>query len=38
MANTISWGKIYCDMVTNGSWGNDANLKSIENDAAPSCL
>ena len=38
MANTINWGKIYCYMSTNNSWGDVVNKKTIENAAAPDCL
>ena len=38
MANTINWGKIYCYMSTNNSWGDVFNKKTIENFAAPDCL
>jgi len=38
MANTINWGSIYCPMLTNDSWGDLQNLKSIQNVAAPDCL
>ncbi len=38
MANTINWGKIYCYMSTNDSWGDVQNKRSIQNLAAPDCL
>ena len=38
MANTINWGKIYCYMSTNDSWGDVVNKKTIQNVAAPDCL
>lgn len=38
MANTINWGKIYCEMDDNSSWGNESNTDSIENDAVPACF
>ena len=38
MANTINWGKIYCYMSTNDSWGDVVNKRTIQNVAAPDCL
>lgn len=38
MSNTINWGKIYCYMSTNNSWGDVVNKKAIENAASPECL
>lgn len=39
MGNTIQWGKIYCDMLTNQSWGVDEQYTTfaILDPAAPEC-
>jgi len=39
MANNINWGKVYCDMVTNSSWGVDYEYttKFIPDFSAPTC-
>ena len=40
MANQINWGKIYCDMLTNESWGADSDYTvgtSIPDFSAPTC-
>ena len=39
MANSINWGKIYCEMITNGGFGVDvaSTTRSIYDPAAPTC-
>ena len=39
MANSINWGKVYCDMETNSSWGADKayTTESIPDFSAPTC-
>ena len=39
MANTINWGKVYCEMVTNSSFGSDTSYttESIPDNSAPAC-
>tara|TARA_R100001510_G_C7619552_1_gene180790 strand:+ start:585 stop:800 length:216 start_codon:yes stop_codon:yes gene_type:complete len=39
MANSINWGKVYCDMVTNSSWGVDKAFSTefIPDFSAPTC-
>ena len=40
MANTINWGKIYCEMLDNSGWGADTSYtvgESIPDASAPSC-
>lgn len=39
MANTINWGKIYCDMETNDGWGLDEQYTTyfIPDFSAPAC-
>lgn len=39
MANTINWGKIYCDMETNDGWGLDKQYTTyfIPDFSAPAC-
>ena len=39
MANSINWGKVYCNMVTDSSWGTDLawSTRSILDSAAPTC-
>lgn len=38
MANTINWGKVYCEMVTNKTWGDEVYTTNAINDlSAPSC-
>jgi hypothetical protein len=39
MANNINWGKIYCEMVTNSSWGEDSDYTTefIPDFSAPTC-
>ena len=40
MANTIDWGKIYCDMIDNSAWGADSNYtagESVPDFSAPTC-
>lgn len=39
MANTINWGKIYCDMETNDGWGLDEQYTTyfIPDFSAPEC-
>lgn len=39
MANTINWGKIYCNMVDNGAWGADTDYTTefVPDVSAPSC-
>ena len=38
MANTINWGKVYCEMVTNSSWGDEVyTTNAINDDSTPTC-
>ena len=38
MANTINWGKVYCEMVTNSSWGDEVHTTNAINDlSCPTC-
>jgi len=39
MANTINWGKVYCEMITNDGWGADTawSTRAVYDPAAPSC-
>ena len=39
MANSISWGKVYCHMVTNESWGVDIiwSANAVNHLSAPPC-
>jgi hypothetical protein len=39
MANTINWGKIYCDMIDNTGWGSDTawSTNFVPDFSAPSC-
>ncbi len=38
MANTINWGKVYCEMVTNSSWGDEVHTtNAINDDSTPTC-
>lgn len=39
MANTVDWGKIYCNMVTNNSWGVDVayTTQAINDLSTPTC-
>jgi hypothetical protein len=39
MANAINWGKVYCEMETNSSWGADTlwSTEYIPDFSAPSC-
>jgi len=38
MANSINWGKIYCSMDTNKSWGDKAfTTEFIPDFSAPTC-
>lgn len=39
MANSIDWGKVYCEMETNSSWGADSDwsTESIPDISAPTC-
>ncbi|QDP48322.1 MAG: hypothetical protein Tp1111SUR761211_6 [Prokaryotic dsDNA virus sp.] len=39
MANNINWGKVYCEMVTNSTWGTDSAFTTefIPDISAPSC-
>mgnify|MGYP003650422313 FL=1 len=39
MANSINWGKIYCDMEVNGSFGADEQWATfaIYDPGAPAC-
>ncbi len=38
MSNTTNWGNVYCQMVTNSSWGNIENTDSINISSKPSCF
>ena len=39
MANSIDWGKIYCDMIDNTGWGSDTawSTNFVPDFSAPSC-
>ena len=39
MANNINWGKVYCEMITNVSFGSDTaySTNAILDISAPSC-
>ena len=39
MANNINWGKVYCDMATNDSWGSDTlwSTNYVPDFSAPTC-
>lgn len=39
MANTVDWGKVYCNMVTNNSWGIDIayTTQAINDLSTPTC-
>jgi len=39
MANNINWGKVYCEMETNSSWGADEDWSTnyIPDFSAPTC-
>lgn len=39
MANTINWGKIYCDMIDNSGWGADTafSTNAVTDISAPAC-
>lgn len=40
MANSIDWGKVYCEMITNKGFGLDSDYTvglSIHDASAPSC-
>jgi hypothetical protein len=39
MANTVNWGKVYCNMVTNNSWGLDIayTTQAINDLSTPTC-
>lgn len=39
MANTVDWGKVYCNMVTNNSWGVDLGFttNAVNDDSTPAC-
>ena len=39
MANSINWGKVYCDMITNKAWGQDTQWStfSVNDLSAPAC-
>tara|TARA_R100000781_G_C4042312_1_gene114421 strand:+ start:98 stop:313 length:216 start_codon:yes stop_codon:yes gene_type:complete len=39
MANSINWGKIYCEMITNGGFGADvaSTTRAIYDPSAPTC-
>ena len=39
MANNINWGKVYCEMETNDSWGQDTywSTNSVPDISAPDC-
>ena len=38
MANSNNWGVVYCDMVTNDSWGDIQNTDSINIGSKPACF
>jgi len=39
MANQINWGKIYCEMITNESWGQNTQWSTfaVNDISAPTC-
>ncbi len=39
MANSINWGKVYCEMITNKGWGLDTQWStfSVNDLSAPTC-
>tara|TARA_R100001163_G_C5003192_1_gene151600 strand:- start:355 stop:570 length:216 start_codon:yes stop_codon:yes gene_type:complete len=39
MANSINWGKVYCSMITDSSFGSDTAYSTnfIPDISAPSC-
>lgn len=39
MANNINWGKVYCEMEVNSSWGADEDWSTnyIPDFSAPTC-
>ena len=39
MANNINWGKVYCEMLTNEGWGQDAaySANAVNDLSAPTC-
>ena len=39
MANSINWGKVYCEMLDNSSWGQDTQYTTfyIPDFSAPTC-
>ena len=39
MANSINWGKVYCEMETNSAWGVDEayTTEFIPDFSAPTC-
>ena len=39
MANNINWGKVYCEMLTNNSWGADIrwSTNAVNDLSAPLC-
>lgn len=39
MANTINFGKVYCEMFTNNSWGADVQYttNAVNDIGAPTC-
>lgn len=39
MANQINWGKIYCEMETDQSWGEDTlwSTNFVPDFSAPTC-
>jgi hypothetical protein len=39
MANNINWGKVYCEMLTNEGWGQDADYSAnaVNDLSAPTC-
>ena len=38
MANTINWGKVYCESLTYETWGDEQyNTFSVLDEAAPEC-
>jgi hypothetical protein len=39
MANNINWGKVYCEMLTDESWGQDYgwSANAVNDLSAPTC-
>jgi len=39
MANNLNWGKIYCEMITNGGFGTDTayTTNAIFDSSGPAC-